>query len=145
MKIIITGATGLIGQAFIERYAEQHQFHVVSRSYSKVIQTFSDWVKTGRVEYTDLASLPDLNDFDAVINLAGEPIVDKRWTAKQKQSSGSSRWDITQRLVELCHASTRPPAQFRSGSAIGIYGRQTADTIEGERGTEVHEECSREM
>ena len=145
MKIIITGATGLIGQAFIERYADQHQFHVVSRSYVKVIQTFSDWVKTGRVEYTDLASLTDLNDFDAVINLAGEPIVDKRWTAKQKQSICTSRWDITQRLVDLCHASTLPPAHFLSGSAIGIYGRQTADTIVDERFTDFHEEFSREI
>ena len=145
MNILFTGATGLIGQAFIKRYADQHQFYVVSRSYSKVIQTFNDLIKTGRVEHIDLASLSDLNRFDAVINLAGEPIVDKRWNAKQKQKICHSRWDITQQLVDLCRASSHPPAHFISGSAIGIYGRQSADTIINETFTDFHDEFSREI
>ena len=145
MNILFTGATGLIGQAFIKRYANQHQFYVVSRSHSKVIEAFKDLVQAGRVEHVDITSFTDLNKFDAVINLAGEPIVDKRWSKKQKQRICHSRWDITQRLVDLCHASTQPPAHFLSGSAIGVYGHQPADTLINETFTDFHEEFSRDI
>lgn len=64
----------------------------------------------------------NLNGFDAVINLAGEPIADKRWTAEQKQRLCHSRWDITQKLVTLINASDAPPAVLISGSAAGYYG-----------------------
>ncbi len=145
MNILFTGATGLIGQAFIKRYANQHQLYVVSRSANKVMEAFNDLVQAGRVTHVDIASLTDLNKFDAVINLAGEPIVDKRWSAKQKQRICHSRWDITQQLVDLCHASTQPPAHFLSGSAIGVYGRQSADTLINESFTKFHEEFSRDI
>lgn len=61
-------------------------------------------------------------EIDAVINLAGEPIADKRWTAEQKQRLCHSRWDITQKLVNLFNASDTPPAVLISGSAVGFYG-----------------------
>lgn len=64
----------------------------------------------------------NLNGIDAVINLAGEPIADKRWTAEQKQRLCHSRWDITQKLVKLCNASDTPPTVLISGSATGYYG-----------------------
>ncbi|NAV96738.1 epimerase, partial [Salmonella sp. hn-h2] len=59
-----------------------------------------------------------LNGFDAVINLAGEPIADKRWTKEQKQKLCDSRWKVTERLATLINASQNPPTVFVSGSAI---------------------------
>ena len=64
----------------------------------------------------------DLNGIDGVINLAGEPIADKRWSASQKQQLCESRWQITEQLVSLIHASSTPPAFLISGSATGFYG-----------------------
>lgn len=148
MKILFTGATGLIGRAFIKRYAQQHTFHVVSRSNRLVNQHFHHAIQQGLIEHVDLAVLRDLNAYDAVINLAGEPIVDKRWTDQQKQRICQSRWDITQRIVDLIAVSSEPPAHFISGSAIGIYGRQAKSTdivAIDEAFTDVHEEFAREI
>ncbi len=62
----------------------------------------------------------DLNSFDAVINLAGEPIAEKRWTSQQKEILCQSRWQITERLATLINASSQPPTVFISGSAVGF-------------------------
>ena len=117
MKILITGGTGLIGKRFIETYTH-HQYTVLTRSMENAKSKLPESV----VFIDSLNGLENLNAFDAVINLAGEPIVDKRWTEKQKRVICDSRWDITQQLVELFYESTKPPSVFLSGSAIGVYG-----------------------
>ena len=149
MKILMAGATGLIGQAFIKHYSHVHTFHVVSRSADKVNHAFHHEIQQGVLEKVDLTLLNDLNAYDAVINLAGEAIVDKRWSDKQKQRICHSRWDITERIVELIKASSEPPEVLLSGSAIGIYGRQ-ADTSQSiqpidEQFSDYHEEFAREI
>lgn len=117
MKILITGGTGLIGRRFIETHLH-HQFTVLTRSIEKAQSILPESV----ILIDNLHGLENLNAFDAVINLAGEPIVDKRWTEKQKRVICDSRWDVTQQLVELFYESAKPPSVFLSGSAIGVYG-----------------------
>ncbi|ADO47681.1 TIGR01777 family oxidoreductase [[Enterobacter] lignolyticus] len=119
MKILITGGTGLIGRHLIPRLLELgHQIIVVTRSPEKARQRLDARVGL----WKGLDACQNLDGIDAVINLAGEPIADKRWTAQQKQRLCDSRWQITQRLVDLLRAGTRPPAVFISGSAAGYYG-----------------------
>ena len=126
MHILMTGATGLIGRRFIANYADLHTFVVLTRDTAKAKSVLGS-----HIEYLEsLSSLPNLNDFDAVVNLAGEPIADKRWTADQKYRICHSRWDITQSLVNLINNSDTPPALFVSGSAIGFYGRQNDQAID---------------
>ncbi len=120
MNILITGGTGLIGNAFIHQYCAQYQFTVLSRSPLQAKKQLPADV----IIIDTLSSLSDLNDFDAVINLAGEPIIDKRWSKQQKQIICDSRWVITQQLVDLFKVSNTPPTVFLSGSAIGVYGNQ---------------------
>jgi uncharacterized protein (TIGR01777 family) len=119
MKILITGGTGLIGRHLIPRLLELgHSVIVVTRSPEKARQQLD-----ARVElWKGLNERSTLDGIDAVINLAGEPIADKRWTEEQKQRLCNSRWHITQKLVELFAASTQPPAVLISGSAAGYYG-----------------------
>jgi len=119
MKILITGGTGLIGRHLIPRLLELgHHVIVVTRSPEKARQQLD-----ARVElWKGLNERSTLDGIDAVINLAGEPIADKRWTEEQKQRLCNSRWHITQKLVELFAASTQPPAVLISGSAAGYYG-----------------------
>lgn len=117
MNILITGGTGLIGQQFINKHP-QHNFTVLTRSPDKAKADLPSNVSV--VE--SLSTFQHLNDFNGVINLAGEPIIDKRWTDHQKQVICDSRWTITEQLVELIRASEHPPSVFISGSAIGIYG-----------------------
>jgi uncharacterized protein (TIGR01777 family) len=119
MKILITGGTGLIGRFLIPRLQELgHAVTVVTRNPVKAQQTLG-----ARVTVLEgLDGLNNLNDFSAVINLAGEPIADKRWTEEQKQRLCDSRWSITQKLVDLTLASDNPPEVLISGSAVGYYG-----------------------
>ncbi|PHM46126.1 epimerase [Xenorhabdus mauleonii] len=121
MRILITGGTGLIGHRLTcQLLSISHSITILSRSPQKVYSLFSDLVEC----WTTLNDQHDLNNFDAVINLAGEPILDKRWTPKQKEEICQSRWHITEQLSKLINASETPPAVFISGSAVGYYGDQ---------------------
>lgn len=128
MNILITGGTGLIGSSFIKQF-NGYTFTVLTRFPSKAKTQLPDSVEF----ISSLAKLQSLDDFDAVINLVGEPIIDKRWSDKQKSIITQSRLQITQRLVELIARSKKPPKVFLSGSAIGVYG---------DRGDEILTEAS---
>ena len=121
MHILITGGTGFIGQLFI-CHSENDQFTVVSRNPHKAKLQFTDCPQV--TEITQLESLTTLDSFDAVINLAGEPIIDKRWSPRQKDVIRTSRWHTTDHLVHCFENSQSPPDTFISGSAIGFYGDQ---------------------
>ncbi|WP_437887142.1 TIGR01777 family oxidoreductase [Phytobacter sp. V91] len=119
MKILITGGTGLIGRFLIPRLQGLgHEVTVVTRNPANAQRILGSSVTL----LHKLDDLKDLNDIDAVINLAGEPIADKRWSEQQKQRLCESRWLITQKLVDLIRASSTPPAVLISGSAVGYYG-----------------------
>lgn len=119
MQILITGGTGLIGRHLIPRLLTLgHQVTVVTRNPYNARQIFDSRVAL----WKGLAEREHLNEIDAIVNLAGEPIADKRWTPQQKERLCQSRWAITQKLVDLIHASATPPAVLISGSATGYYG-----------------------
>lgn len=123
MNILLTGGTGFIGSELLKLLTTHHVV-LLTRSPEKARQQLKH-ADLGNIEYVDsLDHLADLNHIDSVINLAGEPIADKRWTKKQKDKICKSRWQITEKIVELIHASTKPPAVFISGSAVGYYGDQ---------------------
>lgn len=123
MKILLTGGTGLIGRELI-KHLTTHQLVLLTRSPSKA-KSIVNHADMGNISYiSNLDHLHDLNEFDAIINLAGEPIVDKRWSSKQKKEICNSRWELTEKLVDLIHASTAPPSVLISGSAVGYYGDQ---------------------
>lgn len=123
MRIFVTGGTGLIGSALLKYWREQHQVTVLTRQPVTRLQ------QNGAVTYVNKLQDVDFNQFDAVVNLAGEPIADKRWTDKQKQRICHSRWQLTEQLSECIQTATTPPACLISGSAVGYYGRQGAEFI----------------
>ena len=100
MHFLMTGATGMIGSALISslklaiRLLRLHDHRNVHNNNSSP--------QNQQVEFiTTLDELDDLNPFDVVINLAGEPIANKRWTPRQKEIIQESRWHTTQQLAEL--------------------------------------------
>jgi len=119
MHILLTGGTGLIGSHLIPRLLQLgHQVSVVTRDVAAARDKLGPTVNL----WSGLAQQSDLNEIDAVINLAGEPIADKRWSEHQKQKLCESRWQITEQLASLINASSNPPSVFISGSATGFYG-----------------------
>ncbi|HAU4368610.1 TPA: TIGR01777 family protein [Citrobacter amalonaticus] len=119
MKILVTGGTGLIGGHLVPRLQELgHQVTVLTRHRDTAREKLNDRVTL----WDTLEDKQNLDGFDAVINLAGEPIADKRWTTEQKDRLCQSRWRITQKLADLINASETPPSVLISGSATGYYG-----------------------
>lgn len=134
--ILITGATGLIGRRLVKKLTGNYTISVITRDPSRAQRLLGK-----EIQALTLDALHNVNKYDAIINLAGEPIADKRWTERQKAIICQSRWDITQRLVDLINTAQTPPATFLSGSAIGIYGRQ-GDTPINEDFNNYHDEFS---
>lgn len=132
MRLLITGGTGFIGRELCSQLLlDSCDITVLSRQSGaaarlnptiRIIHNLSEWG-------------PD-EAFDAVINLAGEPIMDRRWTPTRKQCLFDSRVALTRTLVEAMERARIRPSVLISGSAIGIYGNQgdqilTEDQPEG--------------
>ncbi|MFT6386747.1 MAG: hypothetical protein ACJAUP_000115 [Cellvibrionaceae bacterium] len=117
MHILITGGTGFIGQPLVELLlARGEQVTLLSRNFEKAKSLFGDRVNL-------IGSIKDSGlEADVVINLAGEAIIDKRWTIKRKQQLKASRIDLTNELVEWMRGCVNKPVVFVSGSAVGYYG-----------------------
>lgn len=115
MKILIAGASGLIGQALVAAWQDQHDIVVLGRDVVKLKKVFPQQTA---ITWTQLQSV---EGFDVVINLAGANIGQGRWTAKRKQVILNSRVTATQQLAALCAKASSPP-RLLSASAIGVYG-----------------------
>lgn len=125
-RILITGGTGFIGKVLCrELLSRGYQLTVFSR------QPAADVLATcGRVEAVgDLQQLRAHPGFDAVINLAGEGIAEKRWSEKRKQQLRDSRIGVTEALVDVIRSWESFPEVLVSGSAVGFYGDQGAQEV----------------
>ena len=118
MRILITGGTGFIGQALCPRLAAAgHEVVILTRQSAPVLP------RGAASAVTQLDAL-DAGDFGAVINLAGAPIGDARWTESRKRLLLDSRVGTTARVVEWMRRAAQPPGVLVSGSAVGYYGEQ---------------------
>ncbi|PPI85489.1 TIGR01777 family protein [Marinobacter maroccanus] len=125
-RILITGGTGFIGHVLCrELLAREYELTVFSRQSAETVKS-----SCGRVEaIRDLQQLRAHPGYDAVINLAGEGIADKRWSEARKQELRDSRIGVTETLVEIIRSWERAPEVLVSGSAVGFYGDQGAATV----------------
>lgn len=131
MQILITGGTGLIGRRLCAALlARGEQVTVLSRRPHLVAQICSATVRTMRSLDEWMPSM----HFDAVINLAGEPIIDARWTTKRRQILLDSRVGLTEKLVEKIQQAQVKPRVLLSGSAIGFYGTDETQSFTEEAG-----------
>ncbi|MFC0298843.1 TIGR01777 family oxidoreductase [Geobacillus jurassicus] len=121
MRIAINGGTGLIGQALARRFSEQgHHVYIFTRTPQP-----SD----GHIHYLSFADRQKPAAIDVAINLAGEPLNRKRWTAKQKAVIVDSRLRATEAMANYIHSLPERPALFLNASAIGIYGTSDSATF----------------
>lgn len=117
--ILITGGTGLIGSALCKLLIQKnYRVTVLSRAPKTVHDKCGEQVKSIKI----LSEIADDIVIDGVINLAGEPIANKRWTIKRKEELEISRVDLTHNLVKWLTERRHKPACLISGSAVGWYG-----------------------
>ena len=119
MRILIAGGSGFLGRALVQGCrADGHEVKILTRhprgaddvGWSADVN--GAWART-------------LEQSDAVVNLAGEGIADRRWTTARKAAILDSRVESTRTLATSIRACARPPLIFISGSAVGFYGTDT--------------------
>ncbi|MER6138140.1 TIGR01777 family oxidoreductase [Streptomyces sp. NPDC001815] len=116
-RIAVAGASGLIGTALVRSLtADGHEVVRLVRRRPRADDEV-EW-DPGR-QYVDAAGLTGC---DAVVNLAGAGIGDRRWTDAYKRTIRDSRVLGTAMLAEAVAALDEPPRVFLNGSAMGIYG-----------------------
>ncbi len=131
MNILITGGTGFIGSALAKNLIDQgHAVTVLSRSPEKVAKICGSGVNA----LGNLSQLKAEDSCQVIINLAGAPIVDARWSEDRKQLIRASRIDLTEHLITCIDRMSVKPELLISGSAIGYYGNQ-GDTVLTEQST----------
>lgn len=125
-RILVTGGTGFIGQALCPTLISRgYSLTVLSRQPVGQVQALC-----GQVEaLSDLQNLNGHVGFDAVINLAGEGIADKRWSDSRKQALRDSRIALTHKLANVIRSWQKPPEVLVSGSAVGFYGDQGSKPV----------------
>ena len=124
MNLVVTGGTGFIGQALCVSLSRRgHRVTVLTRNGRAASQLFGTLVTTVNWNGHDPGVWEEsLEGTDAVINLAGAPIADARWTDARKQLLTDSRVHLTQRLVEAISQRSSKPSILISASGIGYYG-----------------------
>ncbi len=129
MEILVSGASGLIGQALAASLIEQgHNVFVLSR-------------KEGDVPYWNieqrLVFLGEDQQIDVIIHLAGENVAQGRWTKKKKERIQQSRVEGTRLLAEFFAGATYKPRLMISASAVGFYGERGKERLDeqSEKGT----------
>ena len=130
MKILINGASGLIGRALCQSLtAGGHTVIALSRSPAKppslAVAQVQQWdYHQGVIPSAALAEV------EAVVNLAGESIVARRWSDEQKRIIRDSRVVTTRNIVESLRQLAARPNVFVSGSAVGFYGDRGDEEVD---------------
>jgi uncharacterized protein len=116
VRVVVTGSSGLIGQALVSALAgDGHETVALVRRLPG----------PGEARWDPAQGVIDrgaLEGADAVVHLAGAGIGDKRWSAARKEIILGSRVDATTLLCAILAGLDHPPAVLVSASAIGYYG-----------------------
>ena len=124
MKILVAGASGLVGSALIPALeSDGGEINRLVRSSPKGNEI--EWHPNhGQIDTTRLEG------FDAIINLAGENIAEGRWTDEKKRKIHDSRVNGTHLLAEAIAKLTQRPRAFLCASATGFYGDRDDEMLD---------------
>ncbi len=131
MNVLIFGGTGFVGRNLTdELLANGYQVSVVTRNRQKTANSLRSGVKL--IEWDNISPLSfvcELPETDAVINLAGESIGNRRWSASVKQEILASRIRTTGAIVTAINNHTIQPKILINASAVGYYGPRQDEKI----------------
>ncbi len=123
MRVAVTGATGLIGQALCQKLIRDgDDVLVLTRSLDRAEKYLPTAKRVMWEATSSLQNVKDLEGLDAVVHLAGASISGARWSEKQKKKIQDSRVLGTRHMVEALNGCRRRPEVLISASAIGYYG-----------------------
>lgn len=122
MKILIGGASGFIGKALTSYLQKSHDVFTLVRHKEQVDSTHIFWDISALKIETD-------NDFDVIINLAGDNVGSGRWTASKKEAILNSRVNATKTIARFFSLSKKPPSVVINASAIGYYGSRGDEVL----------------
>ncbi len=129
MRLLLLGCTGFVGRELVPHLlARGHQLVVVSRQLVPLVGLEHPELRRIQADpalaasWQEPALLAAVTEADGVVNLAGEPIAEKRWSDEQRRRLIDSRLGSTSHLVEALRAHPRPNRVLLSGSAVGYYG-----------------------
>lgn len=138
MKIIVAGATGLIGEALVKRLIRKHELVIFTRNVPAAREKF----KGAGIHFADWHQPPShlaalIDGSEALINLAGAGIGDQRWSEKRKEAVLWSRVQTVEALHNLLKAAEIKLKTIIQASAMGYYGTDldAVFTEESEVGT----------
>src|SRR6266550_9221832 len=110
VRVLISGATGFIGRALVPRLQRNgHSVVVWARSDTRAMALLGADIDVVSIAAGQDALVAALSGCDAVINLAGEPILGARWTQKRRAILRSSRVGLTEQLVTAIEAANPRP------------------------------------
>ncbi|MFO7633506.1 MAG: TIGR01777 family oxidoreductase [Caldilinea sp.] len=128
MRVLITGGTGLIGQALSQALvADGHEVVALTRQPEKV-KNMPSAVKLQKWDGRSAEGWGEVADgAGAIVNLAGAAIADQRWSRERKQEIRQSRINAGRAVMEAIAAASVKPGVLIQSSAVGYYGTQTGD------------------
>jgi uncharacterized protein (TIGR01777 family) len=135
MKLLITGATGLVGTALVKSL--RRDGHFVARLLRKKIEAQQQTKQGCDLEWDaqsgEFGALAQ--DADAVVNLAGASVADRRWSADRRALLRSSRIETTRGLVIALEKMRSRPKVLISASATGYYGSRGDEELTEQNST----------
>jgi uncharacterized protein (TIGR01777 family) len=130
MKMVVAGGTGFLGRTLANRLvAEGHEVVVLTRGSARAGGVARARLVTWTPDGEAGSWAVEIDGADAVINLAGESIAGRRWSAVQKQRILDSRLRATRSLVEGIGRASVPPPVLVSASAVGYYGPHADEIV----------------
>jgi uncharacterized protein len=132
MRILITGGTGFIGSLLIPRLTKEGNHVVVLTRNPGSMRVTSPVVEAEHWDGVHLGPWTNrIERADAVVNLAGENIADKRWTHARKRELIDSRIQSTRAIIEAIRRAPKKPSVLINASAVGYYGSvEKVDVVE---------------
>jgi uncharacterized protein (TIGR01777 family) len=124
MKILISGASGLVGTNLIPTLNAHEVYKLVRKTPNS-----SDEIQWDAEKGFGETEQVRLENFDAVVHLAGDNVASENWSDEKKSKIKESRTVGTRVLVEALKQLANPPKYFISASAIGFYGDRQDEVL----------------
>ena len=124
MKVLITGASGLIGSALQKSFTE--------KGYEMLLASRKESSDDGHIQWSieeGFTNPEKLEGIDAVVHLAGESVNGLRWTDEKKKAIRDSRVFGTRSVVDAISKLKQKPKVLIAASAVGFYGERGDEEV----------------